>query len=143
MAGKPGVVAVRPGAYVFNDLALCESTGMRNYDDVAVTILATVVDKPTTDLALTDAGSKVSSSDKSRAGIFGREQTLRSIVVEKMNEEHGYLRGEELDQISIGQRLRFIPAHICTVINLASTVQVVRGDEVVAQWKVEARGCSI
>jgi len=143
MAGKPGVVAVRPGAYVFNDLSLCESTGIRNYEDAAVTVLVTVVDKPTADLALIDAGTKVFSSDKSRSGISGREITLRSIVMEKGNEEHGYLRGEELDQVSIGQRLRFVPAHICTVINLTSTVQVVRGDEVVAQWDVEARGCSV
>ena len=143
MAGKPGVVAVRPGAYVFNDLALCESTGIYNPDQAAVTVLVTVVDKPTADLALIDAGTKVFSSDKSRAGISGRELTLRSLVMEKGNEEHGYLRGEELDQISIGQRLRFVPAHICTVINLASTVQVVRGEDVVAQWAVEARGCSL
>lgn len=143
MAGKPGVVAVRPGAYVFNDLALCESTSLQTYEDAAVTILVTVVDKPTTDLALIDAGTKVFSSDKTRAGICGREQTLHSVVVEKGNEEHGYLRGKELDQVIIGQRLRFIPAHICTVINLTSTVQIVRGDEVVAQWEVEARGCSV
>lgn len=143
MAGKPGVVAVRPGAYVFGDLALCESTGIQTYEDAAVTILVTVVDKPTPDLALIDAGTKVFSSDKSRSGISGREQTLRSIVMERGNEEHGYVRGEELDQVVIGQRLRFVPAHICTVINLTSTVQVVRGDEVVAQWNVEARGCSV
>lgn len=142
MAGKPGVVAVRPGAYVFNDLALCESTGIHNFDRAAVTVLVTVVDKPSADLALIDAGTKVFSSDKSRLGVSGRELTLRSIVMERGNEEHGYLRGEALDQIAIGQRLRFVPAHICTVINLASTVQVIRGEEVIAQWNVEARGCS-
>lgn len=143
MAGKPGVVAVRPGAYVFSDLALCESTGIQNFDQAAVTVLVTVVDKPTEDMALTDAGTKVFSTDKTRTGISGREQTLRSIVMEKGNEEHGYLRGEGINEVTIGQRLRFIPAHICPVINLASTVQVVRGDEVVAQWNVEARGCSV
>jgi D-serine deaminase-like pyridoxal phosphate-dependent protein len=143
MAGKPGVVAVRPGSYVFGDLALCESTGVREFDHAALTVLATVVDKPADDLALIDAGTKVFSSDKSAAGIAGREQNLRSIVVEKMNEEHGYLRGEELKKVSIGQRLRFVPAHVCTVVNLTSTVRVVNGDEVVATWNVEARGCTV
>jgi D-serine deaminase-like pyridoxal phosphate-dependent protein len=56
--------AVRPGAYVFGDLLLSDVTGAMAFADAALTILATVVDRPEPDLALLDAGSKVFGQDR-------------------------------------------------------------------------------
>ena len=58
----------------------------------------------------------------------------------RVNEEHGYLRGADVDALRVGDRLQFVPAHICTVINLTSQVMVVEGRAVVDTWTVEARG---
>lgn len=140
LAAMPEVDAVRPGAYLFGDLALAETTKVMELEDVAISILATVVDKPEPGLALIDAGSKVFSSDKTRGGFTARAQDGRDIIVLKCNEEHGYLGGSQVDELEIGERLRFIPAHVCTVVNLTDQVTAVRGEEVLEQWKVNARG---
>jgi len=141
MATMSGISAVRPGAYVFGDLALAETTQVMAWDDVALTVLATVVDRPEPGQALIDAGSKVFSSDKTSAGISARAWDGRDINVVRCNEEHGYVTGSQVDELRIGDRLRFMPAHICTVINLSDTVTTVVKDEVTGIWKVDARGC--
>ena len=134
------VQAVRPGAYVFGDLSLAKTTGVMSPQAVAVHVLATVVDKPEPGLALIDAGSKTFSSDRTPQNIFGQVDDGRDISVVRVNEEHGYLRGTDVDALQVGDRLQLVPAHICTVINLTSMVTVVDGEAVVDMWNVEARG---
>lgn len=135
------VQAVRPGAYVFGDLALTENADVMPWDDVALHVLATVVDKPTAELALIDAGSKTFSSDKTAAGITARAADGRHLEVFAVNEEHGYLRGEDLDSVKVGDRIAFVPAHVCTVVNLTNQVHVIAGDQTIAAtWPVDARG---
>lgn len=140
MAVLPEVDAVRPGAYLLGDLALAETTQVMDFEDVAISILATVVDKPEPGLALIDAGSKVFSSDKTRGGFTARAQDGRDISVLKCNEEHGYVVGSQVDELQIGERLRFVPAHVCTVVNLTDKVTAVRGEEVLGEWEINARG---
>jgi D-serine deaminase-like pyridoxal phosphate-dependent protein len=141
MATRPGITAVRPGTYVFGDLSLAEITQVMPWDDVAVTVLATVVDRPEPGLALIDAGSKVFSSDKTSTGFIARAWDRRDINVLRCNEEHGYVTGSQVDELQIGERLRFMPAHVCTTINLTNQVTVVSGDDILDTWKVDARGC--
>ena len=142
MALQPGVKAVRPGSYVFGDLSLAESTAVISYENVALTVLATVVDRPEKGLALIDAGSKVFSSDRSAAGLTARCVEFPTIVVTRFSEEHGFLTGEGVDDLLLGSRLHFIPAHVCPVVNLASKIHLTQGDDVIASWTVEARGRS-
>jgi D-serine deaminase-like pyridoxal phosphate-dependent protein len=134
------VQAVRPGAYMFGDLSLARTTGVMAWEDVAVHILATVVDKPEPGLALIDAGSKVFSSDRTPQNIFGLAVDGRDLAVVRVNEEHGYVRGADVDRLRVGERVAFIPAHICTVINLTDAVTVVDGGTIVDTWRVAARG---
>jgi D-serine deaminase-like pyridoxal phosphate-dependent protein len=140
MAALPEVDAVRPGSYVFGDLSLAQRTKVMPWDNAALSVLATVIDRPEKDLALIDAGSKVFSSDKTPEGMYARSRDGRDINVVMCNEEHGYLRGADVDALKIGERLRFIPAHTCTVVNLTDQVIMVQSDNVVDEWKVEARG---
>lgn len=142
MARQIGVKAVRPGSYVFGDLSLTESTKVMPFDDVALTILATVVDRPDENLALIDAGSKVFSSDKTPLGLSGRCQDFPSLVVTRFSEEHGFITGDGVNELKIGQRLRIQPAHVCTVVNLANQVRVVQGGQIIDTWPVDARGRS-
>ena len=142
MAALPGIRAVRPGGYVFNDLALCERTKIVSMDDCALTVLATVVDRPEPGLALIDAGSKVFSGDKTPDGFSGRCLEYPDIVVRRVNEEHGYLAGEGVDRLNLGDRLRFVPAHVCPVVNLTTEVAVIRQNQVAERWTVDGRGRS-
>ncbi|MFZ4682393.1 MAG: alanine racemase [Terrimicrobiaceae bacterium] len=142
LAGRHFVQAVRPGGYVFGDLALAETTGVTAAKDVALTVLATVVDRPDNSLALIDAGSKVFSGDKTPSGLSGRCLEFPALTVSRVNEEHGYVTGDGVDQLEIGQRLRFLPAHVCPVVNLTDRVHVVEDGVVRETWPVDARGRS-
>jgi len=141
MAALPGVHAVRPGAYIFGDLSHADTTQVMQWDQMAVTILATVIDHAEPGLALIDAGSKMFSSDRTPLGLAGRSLDQRDLKVMRCSEEHGFLTGEDVPNLKIGERLRMVPAHICTVINLANSITVISNDEVVDQWKIDARGC--
>ena len=62
-------------------------------------------------------------------------------VFTKMNEEHGYLDVRWSNrQYVIGDRVRIIPNHVCTAMNLHEKVYGVRGEQVEAVWEVAGRG---
>ena len=140
MAATGRVQVVRPGAYLFGDIALAVTTRVMPIDDVAIHVLATVVDRPEPGLALIDAGSKVFSSDKSPQGVHAMAVDGRDIQVVRVNEEHGFMRGADVDTLRIGDHLRLMTAHICPVINLTDCVTVIEGGQVVDRWRVDARG---
>ena len=110
------------------------------WECAAVTILTTVVDRPEPGLALIDAGSKTFSGDKARTGDSGWEVADAKLRVVRCNEEHGYVTGEGVDDLKIGDRLRIVPAHICPVLNLADEAIVIRGGEILDRWTIEGRG---
>jgi D-serine deaminase-like pyridoxal phosphate-dependent protein len=143
MAGREGVRVVRPGSYCFGDLFLTEATGVMPADAPALTVLSTVIDHPEPGLALLDAGSKVFSSDKLTNGISAKEVGNSEIMITRFSEEHGFVVLQAGFAPPIGERWRFVPAHVCPVVNLASEVHLVQGVEVIETWTVEARGCSI
>jgi D-serine deaminase-like pyridoxal phosphate-dependent protein len=141
MAALPGIRGVRPGTYVFGDLSLTARHPVMDWDDLAVTILATVVDRPEPGLALLDAGSKTFSGDKTPEGLSGSFYDRRDIHVSKCSEEHGWVTGSQVGELRIGERVRVVPAHICPTINLTDTVTVISEERVVDTWRVAARGC--
>ncbi len=141
LAGLPGVEVLRPGAYVFGDLRLSQSHSADTWDDMALTVLCTVVDRPEPGLALLDAGSKTLSSDAS-GKIFGRVHASPDCFVKTLSEEHGFLQttGERLPPI--GEKVEVIVAHACPVLNLASHVYLVEEGRVLETWPVDGRGRS-
>ena len=140
MAATARVQAVRPGAYVFGDLYLTHVCRVMQPSDAAITILATVIDRPEPGLALIDAGSKTFSSDRTADGIHGLSTDGRDLSVVRVNEEHGYVRGRDVDALRVGDRVSFEPAHVCTVINLTDEVVVTENGNTFGTWKVDARG---
>ena len=59
----------------------------------------------------------------------------------KMNEEHGYVNLADTGaRFQVGDRVRVIPNHICTAVNMHEQVYGVRGDLVEEVWRVDARG---
>jgi D-serine deaminase-like pyridoxal phosphate-dependent protein len=142
MATMPEIDCVRPGAYLFGDLALAYNQRAIEWDQVAITVLTTVIDKPTPELALIDAGTKVFSSDKTKQGWHALARDRRDLTVVRCNEEHGYVTGSDVRTLNIGDRIEWIPAHICTVINLTDQVIARDGEQIIGNWKVDARGCT-
>jgi len=137
LAAMPGIDAVRPGAYVFGDMSQTSTTGVMTPEAVALHVLATVIDTPEPGLVLLDAGSKTFSSDRTAQNIYG---TCQWGDVTRVSEEHGFLTGPRVHELRVGQRITVMPAHVCTVVNLTDSVTIVRGDEIIDNWRVDARG---
>ncbi len=137
------VTEIRPGTYVFNDFNTV-SAGAAAISRCALTIHTTVVSTAVKDRAVIDGGSKTFSSDRLRGGEapgFGCCVDLPGLVLETMSEEHGHLDTEKAGRrLAIGERLRFIPNHVCTALNLHNEIWGARNGEVVERWEIQARG---
>ncbi|MDD9270474.1 alanine racemase [Paenibacillus sp. GCM10023248] len=140
IAEQTGATETRPGAYVFGDIAQL-AIGSITMDDLAMSILATVVAAPRPGTIIIDAGSKTFSSDTNphRPG-YGFLRNDPSVFIERLSEEHGIVAVPEGARFAIGDRLEFIPNHCCTVTNLHNTLQGVRHGKVERPITVDARG---
>ncbi|GHO42617.1 alanine racemase [Ktedonospora formicarum] len=142
-ARVPGVTEVRPGTYVFFDRMTTE-VGTSKLDEIALSIIATVVSRPAEDVAIIDAGSKTFCGDivPASAGLEGYGVTVdgEKGVVIRMNEEHGTVRLAPGFSPAIGDRLILYPNHVCTTVNLSDEVLVTENDVVRETWNIVARG---
>lgn len=138
-----GVTEMRPGTYVFND-----NTGFRHGvwgpDRCAARIVATVVSRTAADRCIFDCGSKALALDPSPShGGHGYVVGHPNAVVARLSEEHGVvLIPDVADQSAfhVGDRYEVIPNHICPTVNLTDELTIVRDGDVIATWKVAARG---
>jgi D-serine deaminase-like pyridoxal phosphate-dependent protein len=139
----PGVNEIRPGTYVYNDWNTVMS-GACTAEDCAASILVTVVSTARPGQIIVDGGSKTFSSDRpagSDAFTFGHVIEAPTAVFHRMNEEHGFIDVTRAGRVfAIGDRLRIIPNHICTAVNLHERVYGMRNGEVEETWEVAGRG---
>lgn len=139
----PGVTEVRPGTYVYNDRTTAE-IGACSWDDVAFTVLGTVVSTAVPGQAVVDCGAKALGREPMRgmAGEgFGALFDQPDVVVARMSEEHGILDLSHTDwRPRVGDKVRIVPNHVCIVVHLNDVIHGVRGDQVETSWPVVARG---
>ncbi len=138
----PGLTEIRPGTYVFNDCTQV-AMGACGWRQCAATVMTTVVSTPREGAAIVDGGSKTFTSDPARpgGGLYGRVTEDPAVRFHKMSEEHGFLDVREARRkIRIGDRLRIVPNHICTAVNMHERIYGVRGEAVEKVWRVEGRG---
>lgn len=138
-----GLTEIRPGTYIFNDRTTA-LVGACAWDDCAYTILATVVSTAVPGQAVVDAGSKALAREEIRApGASGYGALLDrpDVVVRATSEEHGILDLSHTDwRPRVGDRVRIVPNHVCVSVHLQDRLWGVRGEEVVGEWRVAARG---
>ncbi|HEX4296615.1 MAG TPA: D-TA family PLP-dependent enzyme [Devosia sp.] len=138
--GPTVITERRPGTYIYYDRAQV-SFGAAAYADCALTVLATVVSRPTPTRAIIDAGSKALTSDLFGQTGYGVVQGHEDIVIDNLSEEHGVIvLPAASDWPRVGERLRIIPNHCCVVSNLYDVVNVVGGNGEVEVVPVAARG---
>ncbi len=152
---EKGITELRPGNYVYFDrtqLAL----GAATFDDCALTVMATVVSKPSADRIILDCGSKTLTNDQARgitaasgygAVLAGERDELdyareldETLTIERLSEEHATVRVTGATRLEPGDRVRVLPNHSCTVSNLVDVVRLIDGDEVIETLPVAARG---
>ena len=130
----------RPGTYIYSD-RMQASWALGTLEDCALTVLATVVSRPTATRAVLDAGSKALAADLCDWAGHGYIVEHPEAVLAKLSEEHGVV---DLPPSgpgpAIGDKVRVIPNHACVVTNLFDTVHLALGGEVVEELPVAARG---
>ena len=141
-AQVPGVTEVRPGTYVFGD-DMTVAGGTMRAEEVALSILCTVVSRPAADKATIDGGSKTFSGDSApeRHRLKGYARAIgMDIYVERMSEEHGVVHLGAGADPQVGDRIAFRPIHVCTTVNLSDELIGMRGGRVETVWPILARG---
>ena len=142
-----GATEVRAGVYMFGDLFQAE-IGTHGIDDIAVTVLASVIGRRPGRL-LVDAGGLALSKDRSTEAApkdygFGLvldrlgRRSYGDAIVRRAYQEHGVV---ELDpahkpDLPIGGLVRVAPNHTCMTVAAHDRYYVVDGgDEVVGVWE--------
>jgi len=130
----------RPGTYIYMD-RFQVAKGVGAFDDCALTVLATVVSRPTENRAIIDAGSKALTSDTLGMTGFGLIEAYPDAVITGLSEEHGTIDLTNCaEKPQIGDKLRIIPNHACVVSNLFDQVTLISNGAVVETVEVAARG---
>lgn len=129
---------VRPGTYVFGDRQQMHLSGL-DAGDVALVVAARVVSTPRPGQAVLDAGSKTLSGDRP-AWLSGHGLILEApeAAIAWLSEEHAVVTGLEAG-LKVGDLVRVVPNHVCTVVNLTSELLVVDDGVVADRWPVRAR----
>jgi D-serine deaminase-like pyridoxal phosphate-dependent protein len=141
---QDSITEYRAGNYVYFDRTQA-GLGAATLDDCALTVLATVVSKPTADRIILDCGSKTLTSDGARgfSPLPGHGTVLdhEGLTIERLSEEHGVVRvasgGTSLEP---GDRVRVIPNHSCVVSNLVDQAWLVDASKVLGPLPIAARG---
>ena len=148
-AALSGPTELRPGNYVYFDRTQV-GLGGATLEDCALTVLATVVSKPSADRIILDCGSKTLTSDGARGFgnppgygvVLSRDGSSidESLTIERLSEEHATVRVAGGTWLEPGDRVRVLPNHSCVVANMVDAATLVEGDRVIDALPVAARG---
>jgi D-serine deaminase-like pyridoxal phosphate-dependent protein len=137
----PVVTEYRAGTYIYNDRSLV-ARGACAWKNCALTVLATVVSRPTPTRAILDAGSKSLTSDLLGLQGYGHVVEYPDAQITALSEEHAILTlNPDQPGPAVGDRLHIIPNHACPVSNLVDHVYLHRGGHLTGDQNVAARGC--
>lgn len=115
--------------------------GVCGWEDCALNVLATVVSVPAPDRAVIDAGSKTLTSDLLGLVGYGHVLGRDDVTIDQLSEEHGRLVSTGAIGLTVGDKVRIVPNHVCVVTNMVDAVMVTSGDRTGAEiWPVVARG---
>lgn len=134
-----GVDEARPGNYVFYDDTQ-RRLGACGVEDCAVTVLTRVISsQPGARHSVVDAGALALSKDPGPEPGTTMGEILRDdgaldpeLRVAAVSQEHGHLSRP----VPVGTLLRILPNHACLAVACFDEYVVVRGRDVVGQWKI-------
>jgi len=135
-----GLTEIRSGSCIYNDREALD-VGVADLDDLAYTVLATVVSTAVPGRAVVDAGSKALAKEaRGEGGGFGILLARPEVKVASLSEEHGVLDVTTTSwRPRIGETVRIVPNHVCVSVNLQGRVLVV-DDGAHRVLEPEARG---
>jgi 3-hydroxy-D-aspartate aldolase len=122
-----GITEVQPGSYLTSD-ARYQGSEFKP----AVSVLTTVISRPSKARVTTDAGQKNLSQDAGKPLVKARGE-VRFIA---LNEEHGLLESSGEKEIRVGEKIELIPSHGGTTINMYSQMYGMRDERVEDVWEI-------
>ena len=143
LRGSSGLTEIRPGTYVFFD-ALQVALGSAEPEECALTVAATVISRPAPDRVVIDAGAKTlglyrGAHSSNLLTDYGTVLDVEGALV-RLSEEHGILRVAPDSRLAIGDRIRIVPNHVCTVSNLGRRFHGLRDGIVTEIISLDAAG---
>jgi D-serine deaminase-like pyridoxal phosphate-dependent protein len=143
LADADGITELRPGNYAFYD-ATQVALGLVGQQRCALTVLATVVSRPSATRVILDSGSKAMAAERPSPLTvgFGLVRGHPELRVERLFEEQAIAVADEACELPVGARVHVVPNHACAAANLHRRILVVEDGAVVDAWPVDARGWS-
>ncbi len=133
-AGLPGVTEIQAGGAIFHDLTYA-SWGLDH--EFALTVLATVISRPTPTRVVVDIGKKTMSSDQTAP----RPRDLADASALRLSAEHGQFElAAAADTPTVGDRLHLIVGYGDTTVHLHETLVGTRNGRVEIVWPLLGRG---
>ena len=134
--GCPGITEIQAGGAIFMDEFYRQRCHVSEFD-FALTVLTTVVSRPTPERAIIDAGRKAMNMELALPCVVGRDD----VEVSNLSAEHGLLRlGATATDLRIGDRLEFVPGYGDLTTVLHDRFYGFRQRRLAEIWPLAARG---
>lgn len=134
-AQQPGVTEIQVGGAIFSDVHY--RTHYHVDFPPALTVLATVISRPTPTRIVVDAGKKTMSGDAAMPAPAG----LPEISAMKLSAEHAKIElARPSDAPKIGDKIEFVVGYSDTTVHLHEEIVALRGGRVESVWRVAGRG---
>ncbi|MGI8550815.1 MAG: DSD1 family PLP-dependent enzyme [Dehalococcoidia bacterium] len=134
-AFEPGITEVEAGGGVWCDAHYRRHMGVQH--DFAMTVLTTVISRPTPTRVVVDAGFKTMSALPATPEPIGLDG-IRSL---SLSAEHGRLElAEANDTLRVGDKLEFVVGYTDSTVVLHDVLYGVRGGRVEVAWPILGRG---
>jgi 3-hydroxy-D-aspartate aldolase len=139
-----GLTELQSGSYCVMDLDYRRIGGKNGpaYDnfEMALTVLTTVVSRPSAELAIVDGGFKAFSTDRP---FVPEPVEWPGLEYSWAGDEHGRLTITDPDRAPrLGDLIEFFPPHCDPTFNLYDRLHVMRGGKLEAVWEITGRGKS-
>lgn len=138
-ARNPGMTEMQAGSYVFMDEKY--KGILKNDFGNSLYILSTVISRPCKGLAVLDCGMKSMTHEFGMPAIISHE----GMIIRKLSEEHANveLTTPEAEKIRIGEKVKIIPSHCCTTVNLHDRYVIESNGRIAGEWEIYGRGKSV
>jgi D-serine deaminase-like pyridoxal phosphate-dependent protein len=126
-----------PGTSVFWDWGYGDRFKEQPFEYAAL-VLTRVISKPTEGIVTIDLGHKAIASENPI------DKRVRFINLEgyeliSQSEEHGVLKVDSWDDISVGDELLGVPYHVCPTVNLYDEAYIISENQQVDSWGIAGR----
>jgi D-serine deaminase-like pyridoxal phosphate-dependent protein len=133
---RHGSAELSPGTLLLWDYGY--SQGFRDMDFLNAAVLLTrIVSKPGEDLLCLDLGHKAVASEMPHPRV--KILDIENYTFTGHNEEHLVIKTPDASKFTTGDVLYCIPWHICPTMDRHDMTTVVKDNEAVGQWAIEAR----